>query len=171
MAAGSTYEPIATYTVTSNQQTISFSSIPSTYTDLRVICSLKNSGPATGLDGYMRINSDSGTNYSTTQLLGNGTAASSSRATNQAYCMWPVDSDTNFNTYIFDINNYSNTTTYKTVLLRSGQADYATAANVYLWRNTAAINALSFTSSDASGGALDNFVTGSSITIYGIKAA
>lgn len=171
MAAGGTYEPIATYTVTSNQQTITFTSIPSTYTDLRVVCSLKNSGPATGLDGYMRINSDSASNYSTIALYGQGTAAYCSRSSNQTYCMWPVDSETNFNIFRFEINNYANTSKYKTVLLRSDQTNYGAFFTAFLWRSNAAINALSFTSADATGGTVDYFVPGSTITIYGITAA
>jgi hypothetical protein len=65
------------------------------------------------------------------------------------------------------VMNYANTSTYKTVLSAlandkngSGSVDRV----VGLWSNTSAINSVSVV-----GGA--NFVSGSTITLYGIKAA
>jgi hypothetical protein len=59
--------------------------------------------------------------------------------------------------------NYSNTTTYKTVLTRAGRNNQATEAFVGLWRNTAAITSISLTS--------QTYTTDSTFTLYGIKAA
>jgi len=61
-----TYEPIATTTLGSAAATITFSSIPATYTDLVIVFA----GTATAnLNPLMSFNSDSGTNYSTTVSL------------------------------------------------------------------------------------------------------
>ena len=64
--------------------------------------------------------------------------------------------------HIIQIQNYSNSTTYKTALGRSAQQSVAT---VGLWRSTSAITAVKIY--PASG----NFDTGSIFTIYGIAAA
>ena len=76
MAAGSTYTPIYTTTLASAAASYTFSSIPSTYTDL-VIAATGLTTAGTTL--AMRFNGDTATNYSDTYLLGNAGAASSSR--------------------------------------------------------------------------------------------
>ena len=168
MPAGNTYEAIATQTLTGTSSGITFSSIPSTYTDLVLV--------ATGLfsaqQSYrMQFNSDTGTNYSSTLLEGNGTAANSYRYSNQNY-FWTMNSMTGDSTApspnIFNIMNYSNTTTNKTVLARenaSGGTYPGTGAGVGLWRSTAAINTVLI----YPGGG--TFNAGSTFTLYGIKAA
>ena len=65
MAAGSTYTPIATTTGTGSSGTITFTSIPSTYTDLRIILNGTETN-ATLYEFDMRYNNDSGNNYSLT---------------------------------------------------------------------------------------------------------
>jgi hypothetical protein len=106
-----------------------------------------------------------------TQISGNGTAAASTRASNQTYWMWGVD-ETSISTAILQIMNYSNTTTNKTALLRIGNAGSSVMANVFLWRSTAAINSISITAPDNTGGGTpDQFAIGSTFTLYGIKAA
>jgi len=65
--------------------------------------------------------------------------------------------------------NYSNTTTYKTLLTRANQASNGVDACVGLWRSTAAINAVSIATT-AYGGS-SSVQTGSIFTLYGIKAA
>ena len=75
MAAGSTYTPIATTTLGSAATSYTFTSIPSTYTDLVLVGNLSSSS---NTNISIRIYSDSGTNYSNTYLTGvNGTGASS----------------------------------------------------------------------------------------------
>jgi len=170
MPAGSTYTPIATTTLGSSQTTVSFSSIPATYTDLVLVMVHKGTGAASAANGYIRFNSDSGSNYSKTQMLGVG-VAQSQRASNATQINWPFD-DTEWTVTRFNIMNYANTTTFKTTLIRQDLGTYGTAAMVGLWRSTSAINAISLTASDnQGGGTADQFVAGSTFTIYGIQAA
>jgi FlaG/FlaF family flagellin (archaellin) len=68
---------------------------------------------------------------------------------------------------IYQFMNYSNTTTYKTVLGRSNVQDFRVASIVGLWRSTSAINTISLRSDNAS----YNFTVGSTFTLWGIKAA
>ena len=168
-SSAATYVPIQTYTLASASSPVTFSSIPSTYTDLVLISSVLGvTGTSYSLQAT--VNSDSATNYSVTWLLGNGTAASSSRTTSAASMYLgqltgylttdsPMTAITNF-------SNYANTTTYKTMLSRGNNAGTDTEAIVGLWRSTAAINRIDL--SLASG---TSFQIGSTFTLYGILAA
>lgn len=163
MAAGSTYTPIATTTLGTTQSNFTFSSIPSTYTDLIIIASIKNNSG----DGasYMQVNGDTGTNYSSTVLNGDGTSATSGRQSSTGNGMLATRCDaTNFWINTVQIQNYANTTTYKTALWRSNDGSYL-VAGVGLWRSTSAISSITLYPSGAS------YVAGSTFTLYGILAA
>ena len=166
----STYEKIATSTLGGAAATISFTSITGTYTDLVLVGTGLVSSNSFGV--WLQINGDTGTNYSWTDLAGNGTAASSSRQSSRnntenwlgnASAGW---SNTNNNNLIANIMNYSNSTTYKTVLTRGNNPSGGVEAMVNLWRNTAAITSL--TVGVQSTGTLSS---GTTFTLYGIKAA
>ena len=164
----STYEPIATYTATGSIASYTFTSIPSTYTDLVLICRLATSGGNT--NSLLELNGDTGTNYSETALGGSGSSATSARWSNQygAYIDYYAQATTTVGDYmsIVNFNNYSNTTTYKTILARTGVASRGTDAIINTWRNTAAISSIKITN-----GSSQNILTGSTFTLYGIKAA
>lgn len=162
-----TYEPIATQTVGTATSTVTFSSIPQTYTDIVVASSIQVSG---NVNAWMRFNSDSGSNYSITVLEGNGSSATSANAYNQTQIQldsvaYPPFSGNSFAPGIVHINNYSNTTTYKTALIRANNAAVGLSLFCGLWRNTAAITTITFIA-----GAV-NFAVGTTFTLYGIKAA
>ena len=161
-----TYEPIATYTATGSVATYTFSSIPSTYTD---IVAVLNTGNGSNSQVRTRFNSDSATNYSRTVLRGSGTAASSFRESSQTYFQLDAEGSSSNalqQTVIVQFNNYSNTTTFKTMLSRANNASYGVDAIVGLWRSTSAITSIEFFNSNAS-----NWIAGSTFTLYGIKAA
>jgi hypothetical protein len=158
----STYTPIATTTLGSAASSVTFSSISSTYTDLRIVYATTASADA---GNYIRYNSDSGSNYSRTNLYGNGSSAGSDRQTTQTGIYGPFTMSSAITANTIEIMNYSNSTTYKTCLVRAGAANNSTLATVGLWRSTAAITSVSITCDGA------NFVSGSTFTLYGIKAA
>lgn len=167
----STYTPIATTTLGSASATIEFTGISGSYTDLVLIAS--NIVPSTGMDITMQVNSDTGTNYSTTSLNGDGTTARSGRVTTQskAYVSdYQVGiGGTNPSMFIVNFLNYSNATTYKTFLSRGtiqgASSTGETNANVSLWRSTSAITSIKLSTSSGTMGA------GSTFTLYGIQAA
>ena len=162
----STYTPIATNTLGSAAASVTFSSIPATYTDL-VLVAVQGNNQNTDYDVYIRFNSDSGSNYSRTNLSGNGTSAASARTSNNTEIrIGPSLNNTVTSMVTLNVMNYSNTTTNKTSLLRSGHASGYTIAEVALWRNTAAITSIEFT---LQGGF--SFVAGSTFTLYGVKSA
>jgi len=164
-----TYEPIATTTLGSNQTSVTFSSIPATYTDLILIINAKND---TLTNNEIRFNGDTNTNYSITAIYGSGTAAASTRETNNAYGSIDMNaymgtSDFSYNN-IIHIMNYANTTTFKTYLCRANSSGYGVDAIVGLWRKTPeAITSLSILTTTGT----RNYATGSTFTLYGIKAA
>lgn len=168
LAAGSTYTPLATTTLGSAQSSYTFSSISSTYTDLVLVTNYGAS--IAGMTPFIRFNSDTGTNYSDTILYGTGSKAGSARDTSATrifigqYQVGSSATDGN-NMTITHIQNYANSTTYKTVLSRSGAAEKETNAIVGLWRSTSAINSISVVTTSG------NFNTGSTFTLYGIAAA
>jgi hypothetical protein len=120
-----TYTPIATSTLTTAATTVTFSSIPATYTDLVLIVNAKTSATGTC---WVTLNSDGGSNYSSTIIQGDGTSATSARQSNQTrgyttYNSGPVSTNFSFNE-IVNFMNYSNTTTYKTFLSRVNEASH-----------------------------------------------
>jgi hypothetical protein len=163
MPAGNTYEAIATTTLGSANDTVTFSSIPSTYTDLILV---SNVIPTSSPYIFYRINSDSGSNYSRTQLIGNGTSASSGRFSNESYMYVSTTTISGSSTFISQFQNYSNTTTNKTVLTRQSDAGGNVSAIVSLWRSTAAINNIVVTTTGYS-----TFAAGSTFSLYGIASA
>jgi hypothetical protein len=162
----STYEPIATQTLGSAAASVTFSTITGTYTDLVLITALK--GATTSNLAKLQFNGDTGANYSDTYLEGDGSSAYSGRRTsgNQIFD-WAnyVSTASTFSADVTHIMNYSNTTTYKTTLSRANRPTSNVTATVGLWRNTAAITSIVITANSG------NFDTGSTFTLYGIKAA
>ena len=161
MPAGNTYEAIATQTLGSAAASVTFSSIPSTYTDLILIF---NGTGSTGGNFTFQFNGDTGTNYSATILYGDGSSAGSVRVSNQS-SMNIGGVGTGFTTDIINIMNYSNATTYKTALGRYARPGDEVGAKVGLWRSTSAITSVVV---GVSGG---NFATGSTFSLYGVLNA
>jgi hypothetical protein len=160
-----TYEPIATQTLGTSAASVTFSSISGAYTDLLLVTS---NGSTTATNTYVRLNGDSGSNYSFTQLTGTGSSAISGRSSNQTAIRvdnYASAATSITNAYIFQLQNYSNTTTYKTVLTRTNEAGTGVDATVGLWRNTAAITSILYYPG------VGNWIAGSTFTLYGIKAA
>jgi hypothetical protein len=169
MPAGGTYEPIATNTLSSSQGTVTFASISASYTDLVLITVAKLASGTSGMK--LRFNSDSGANYGNTYLYGSsssqGSVSDSGTGTGvQFYYAAYIDS-TNFAITTTNIMNYSNSTTHKPVISRDGSAKVSgTDLTISTWRNNSAINSIDILTGNA-----NSFASGSTFTLYGIKAA
>jgi hypothetical protein len=160
-------DAISAITLSSAQSSITFSSIPSTYShlQLRGIYQLSSAGEIVNF----RANSDSGTNYVSHQLSGNGTAASGSSNTGETYSRVGYSAVTTasyFSTSVIDILDYANTNKYKT--LRTLNGSDANGSGVVqlrsgLWMSSSAINAITLSTSAG------NFNQYSSFALYGIK--
>lgn len=157
-----TYDKIATTTLGSTATSYTFSSISASYTDIVLIVQSTSDGE---ID--VQFNADTATNYSATEMWTGGSGVNSQRNSNLDYISLRDSSTTlGNNMSVVNIMNYSNTTTNKTVLIRSNDGRYSRVyARVALWRSTSAINAIKLFPSSG------NFAVGSTFTIYGIKAA
>jgi hypothetical protein len=178
MAAGPTYTPIATYPVVgSSTNTVSFNSF-SGYTDL--ILQVNNQvGSASGF--RINFNSDTSANYSFITLQGfssvtsykstNATPPYGSAITNNLVYGDAINANFFTHNYI-QIQNYSNSTTYKSLMWRYGTASggFANPGEVALivgtWRSTAPITSIQISIWNPT-----IFNAGTDFTLYGIKAA
>jgi hypothetical protein len=164
--ATNTYVALDKKTVGTAVAFVDFTSIPSGYTDLVLIA--VPIGTA-GNDCIVRVNSDTNTNYSNTFMYGSGSAAASGRNNNVSFLRGNITSmdSSEINTMIMSIQNYSNTTTFKTVLNKytSTQTGKYVTASVGMWRSTDAINSITVTTIGTG-----NFAVGSTFSLYGIKS-
>lgn len=174
----SAYFPIATTTLTSTSSSITFNSIPQTYTHLQIRGILRSDKSAdTNADLYLYLNGDtSAANYTRHHMRGNGTSASAAGWSNGG--SFPVAGEAPaassptgvFGATVIDILDYANTNKYKNVRTLHGdeQNTGTTQSNIYLtssaWINTNAITSLTFNLQAAT-----NFTQYSSFTLYGIK--
>jgi hypothetical protein len=170
-----TYVPLFKNTLLSSASSVTFGAsgtIPQTYTDLVLVCQTKQSSSSSYSQiqvGNYSANSgvDTGTNYSMTALYGTGSSATSDRQTGRT-AFYPffdfIESTSNFTTSITHFMNYSNSSTYKTFLVRGNDAGQGTEALVALWRSTNNINIITISSNNT-------FAAGSTFTLYGITAA
>jgi len=167
MAAGQTYTPIATSTLGSNTATVSFSSF-SGYTDLILVSVARHTG--SGMVGaYINFNSDTGANYSQTRLYTNGSGSTSDRNASASTIEYNYIGGSNFTPTYVNIMNYSNSISYKPILIKwnslgNGSASYF-LEEICQWKNSSPITTITLTTSS------NSYTTGSTFTLYGIKAA
>ena len=160
------YESIATATATGGETSLTFSSIPSTYTHLQIraviIC-------ASGNTPIVRFNSDSGTNYSRHQIYEDGSStvgsAGLANTASPVFGFGQVGTVATYpNVVIFDLLDYANTSKYKTFKLLSG-SESSTAGSTEIWsgnwRSTSAVSTIAISNL--------TFLAGSKIALYGIK--
>ena len=166
-----TYTLISSNVLGSNAASVTFSSIPNTYTDLVVRTSIRsNSGAAIENVNY-RFNSDSATNYSWTTVYGDGSSVSSNRSTNTTSSFIIGNGGTStantFSNAEIYIPSYTSSTN-KPNFFFGAQENYTSSAVIKMhsnsWRNTAVINSIILYP-----GLGTNFVTNSSFYLYGIK--
>jgi hypothetical protein len=171
-AAPTDYESIATVNVGGGgAASISFSSIPSTYSHLQ-IRGISRSSRVDVTDAiYLNFNSDTGNNYAYHFLRGNGSITLATAGTTTDFILTGTSVAQNggsnmFAVTVIDILDYTNTNKYKTVRALNGE-DRNGDGFVYflsgLWMNTSAVTTITLT------GFVGNFSQYSSFALYGIK--
>ena len=174
MPADGTFETIATYSLTSSQSDIVFSSIPSTFTDLVIYVV-----PISNGNNYMAVqfNSDTlsgGANYSRTAWSTDGASISPDiRSVRYAIEIDRLESTGNggVNTSVqINIFNYANTSTFKSIYAKNSASGFNLGTSAVghgsgTWRDTAAINSVRLSLNAGT------FSSGTRATLYGIKAA
>jgi hypothetical protein len=164
------FESIATVNVGSGgASTISFTSIPSGYTHLQIRWYAQQLTNNTMLN--VKVNSDTGTNYTIHSVNGNGTSVGANYATSvqfirQLRAYGISDKANNCSVGIIDIADYTNTNKYKTFRMvggtdtgaGNGSAEFESG----MWMSTSVITQLDLN-------ATNNFTQYSSFALYGIK--
>ena len=162
-----TYEPIATVVVGSATASITFSSISSAYTDLRVV--FFNTSTSGNQNASLTLNSDTGTNYAWTRIKGDGSSSSSTRTTTADRIDMTADgtSSTIPQLFIMNIFSYAGSTN-KSILIESAEdknGSGTVSRQVALWRSTSAVTSLTLTCNTST------WKAGTRATVFGIKAA
>jgi hypothetical protein len=167
-----TYTLISANTLSSSAASVTFSAIPSTYTDLVLRASVRGNGTQTPDAGVLNINSNGSSNFSSTYLRGTGSAANSARdtAAASAYAFnnqWTGSTADTFGSFEIYIPNYGVTggkpSSSFTVTENNATAAYMAVMAMYS-SATAAITSLTLSSAFS-----NSFVSGSSFYLYGIK--
>jgi hypothetical protein len=172
------YESIASATGTGSSGTITFSSIPSTYTSLQIRYIARDTGTGAGSSALrIRLNSDSGANYSYHSLIGDGsavTASGTASSTEYLISRGVVAGGALATTLcagVIDIHDYASTTRNKT--MRGFTGDDTNSASGFwgvnlssgLWMSTSAVNAIELRIFS------DSFTTSTTVALYGIKGS
>lgn len=157
MAKTATYSLIQTQTI-SGASSVSFTSIPATFTDLKVVYIGYNDAPLVKIG----FNTDTANN-SVTMIMGDGTSAASAGYGTPYLYVWTPNANSYF-TFSVNVLDYANTTTFKTWLSRCDIAHGAGGPTgaAGIWRSTAAINSIEFATTSLT-------MTGT-FRLYGIEA-
>jgi hypothetical protein len=165
------FESIATTTVGSGgQSTITFSDISQKFKHLQLRCLARGSTGTQDAQSNMRLNGDSGTNYSYHRIYGDGASSGTDGAANATAAMAGINAGASSlaNTFavgVVDILDYADTNKFKTVRTLTGYDQNGQGA-VYLWsnswRSTSAVSSITITTSA-------NFSQYSSFALYGIR--
>jgi len=170
-----TYQLINSSVLTSSQASITFSAIPSTYTDLVLRWSSRADNASAANVNWIELNSDTSSNYSFTYIQGGGSAGVSSARGSSELALYGGRQDAanatsnTFGSAEMYIPNYT-ASVNKPVSMDSTTEDISTEAfrmaTATLWRNAATITSIRIRPN--AGG--QNFVSGSSFYLYGISS-
>ena len=164
---GSSFESIQTIDVTTPVTSVTFTSIPSTFTHLQIRMYTKDN---TGLASQGTIiNGDTGANYAYHRLYGEGAGVNTSSVASNTFAITGI-SDAQFGSGIMDFLDYKNTNKYKTIRSFNGFDNNGSGwVGLWsgLWMNTNAITSIQLTTGNFS----QSWVADSKFALYGIKVA
>jgi hypothetical protein len=151
-----TYTPLATVTLGSSANSVTFSSIPATYRDLILVADVIGTGSSTA--SLVLNNDTTSTNYNRVVFLGYGTTTEAG-AFNSNIALAINTSGRTLG--IFQIQDSSATDKHKTTLYRVEDTDAETVMGAMRWSNTAAVTSVRLSTAG-------NFASGSKFDLYGI---
>ena len=165
--SGGDIEAIAEVTLASDASSVSFTSIPGTFRNLRMIVHARVDGNVS-----VRFNDDTGANYDVQRFIGYATTLLGQENLGAGLATLGTGGDTAgvFDTYDVLISNYA-ASDRQTSLVAAGQSKSGTAtgnvrirtASAY-WRTNAAVTKITVLASTI-------FRAGTVVTLYGIKGA
>jgi hypothetical protein len=155
---------LANTTLASTASSVTFSSIAGTYRDLILVVNGTTAGASSVT---LRFNSDTGANYSSVIMEGNGTNAGSGNNASQTalFNTYAYNStNTTGSVHVFNIMDYTATDKHKVVLSRTNNTSLVTAAAAGRWANTAAITTVEVRSLSSS------FAVGTNLSLFGVSS-
>lgn len=167
-----TYFLIEAKTLGSGLASVTFSSIPQTYTDLKLVMSMRSTGNLGSPNTYFDITTvsfnGSSSNFSQQQVYGNGSgsAIAGSASTLQIHCPGSGATASTFGNaemYIADYTSSANKSMSVDLATENNSTNGITMFIAGLWSQTAAINSIGLT---MYGG---NIAEYSTFYLYGIK--
>lgn len=165
-----TYIPIASTTLSSSTASVTFSSIPATYTDLVLRCSARSNRASNILDNMLYEFNSSTSNFSATRLLGDGSNATSNLVTTNVSQIRLNASNstsntfTSFELYIPSYTASQNKPFSSFSALENNATEAHLAGIASLWSNTAAITSIKLSPQNGT-----SFLSDSTFHLYGIK--
>jgi hypothetical protein len=165
MAAGVTYDAIKTYTFATNGTTLSWTSIPNTYTDLVLVGYVKNT-TGNNYETFITYNGDTAGHYSQGFVINYNAALQAGQNLNINQLRPFKSGNSQWSSNQMNIMDYSATNKFKTSIGRTGDGTFATMLINGMWRSTSAINRIDITAESGS-----SFVAGTKFDLYGIASA
>ena len=168
------FESIATVSLSGTQASIEFTSIANTYSHLQVrLIARSNRAGVVNDSLHLQLNSDTGSNYADHYLIGDGSTASASAETSVTniglYRITGAGAGSNtFGVSIIDILDYKNTNKYKTIRALTGDdnnGDGRISLGSGLWQSTSAVTSIKLFPNSGS----SSFVQYSHAALYGVK--
>ena len=160
------FTPIAWQSLTGTASSVTFSSIPSTYRDLRLVAQFTYTG-AGNVSPLIRINGDASPNYSYVSQTGDGTSPGSYSSTSAS--SWSPQTvygnSTTTITFVMDFLDYSAIDKHKVSVARWNNTAIGVEEDFYRWANTSAITSFVISNSNT-----PTFAVGSTFALYGIAA-
>jgi len=173
VVADTSYELITTSILGSDTASVTFSSLgdySSTYKHLQIRAAMKTNYANPWEIGQIRLNGDSGSNYSAHGLLGNGSSVSSYAVTSGSSIAYFTAGTSTANTFgglVIDILDSYSTTKNKTLRIMSAAVPASSVEIRFI--SGAYYNTASITSATLSPVFGTNILTGSRFSLYGIK--
>ena len=175
------YDLLETEILTGSQASVTFDSLNSTYgadyqhLQIRMVARSDDSGSSNLRDLRIQVNADTGTNYSSHVLRGDGTsvesnAASSQDSINTALAMFPRPSNptTQYGAAIIDVLDAFETTKYTTIRMLGGakpDGEDQIWLGSGLWQNTNALTEIKIFAN------VGNLTGDSRFSLYGLRSA
>jgi hypothetical protein len=162
-----TYTLIESQVLGSTAPSVTFSAIPATYTDLKVVCSVRGTAAYINQSYGITFNGTSTTGFSEIRIYGDGSSAASGTAVNSIEGVGSLATANTFSNDEIYIPNYTSTSNYKSYSVENIGETNATLTYALLvaglWSDTSAITSIVLTGISAS------FVQYSSFYLYGIS--
>ena len=155
-----TYDLLNSTTLGTAAASLTFSGISGSYGDLVLVIS--GTVTSSNITLAIRFNGDTGSNYFSVNMRGDGSAASST-SWSSISLGYHGAFDTNQGLSIINIMDYAATNKHKTILSRTGSSSFDVRAHAVRWADTSAITSITLLTDGA-----PIYDTGTTFQLFGV---